>query len=303
MTLFFAVALAADPLWWTEEGITRQSSLFGKAQARDADAFDQAQKELEAAKRLVGDLELGVAAVGGEGALAAYAEELGRSLSGQFLRLQKHADLLGTDYARVFGSAVDRAIPVVAEGQSVTECRPRSQVEALLGRGPRCPGVDVSGRIAARIDQDPELQAAIAEILSLDWPSVRVEGTAQSPLPLTGTERSVDVASLLRTVQGEELRALDDARDIAIEELSDDLDGEDREAKEAAVKQAAAARATWARGVAALGTRTRATARKALDKAAKKGGPVAVALCPNPAGLGGCGVPDATAEVLALFRD
>jgi hypothetical protein len=51
-----------------------------------------------------------------------------------------------------------------------------------------------------------------------------------------------------------------------------------------------------------LGAKVKADTTKILSKHAKKGGPANVGLCANPAALGGCGVPDVTAEVLALIE-
>lgn len=37
---------AETPLWWTEEGVTKASAWFGKAQARDAEAYGAAGDQL-----------------------------------------------------------------------------------------------------------------------------------------------------------------------------------------------------------------------------------------------------------------
>ena len=300
--LALSVALAeGPPLWWTESGIIGASALFAKAQARDAAAYEKAQKELEKAKRASSALELADALLPADAARAAYASRVDRSLSGQFLRLQKHADLLGEDYSRIFGGAVTRALPLVAKGATVTECTQISQVEAMLGKGPHCPGTDISVQVAALVDADKVLQGQVADLLTVDWPSIKLDGEATAPVASTGTERSVDVARLAKAVYGAELQELDDAREAAIEQLSADLDGNDAVAKAAAIKSGEAVRDTWRKGVAALGAKLWPDVKKKLEKAAKRDGPKAVALCANPASLGGCGVPDVTPDVLALF--
>ena len=300
--LFLTIAFAGDSAWWSEDAVSRASALFGKAQARDAEAYEKAQDQLEAAKRAVGDLELGAAIVGG-GAVDPYAESLDRQLSGQFLRLQKHADLLGSDYASVFGDALKAAIAKVAPGQSVTECKVASKVEMLMGKAPKCAGTDLSAKLAAAMDQDPALIAAIGEILTIEWPKIDVKGTVQGGVSLTGSEQSVDAAALARKLQHDALAALDDERDIAIEQLSEDMESEDPKVQAAAVAKAATVKATWRAGVEKLGGKVRSDATKLLTKAAKKGGPTAVALCANPQNLGGCGVPDVTHDVLDLVAD
>ncbi len=302
MFLFLVAPLfAADPPWWTEAGVTRGSALYGKAQARDAQAYEAVQKSLASARKAVGDLELGTALLAADAGRDAYLAELDRSLSGQFLRLQKHVDLLGADYSRVFGAAVERALPGIAAGGTVIQCTQVSQVEAMLGKGPKCPGPDVSGKVASAIDADPALQSQVASILSVDWPTIVVEGKVQAGAPLTGGERSVSAAEVARALRGEELTALDDAREAALEQLAEALDGDDKVAKAAAITEGEAIAARWRAGVAEVGKKLWPDVKKKLDKAAKKGGPVAVALCANPASLGGCGVSDATSAVVEVL--
>ncbi len=296
------LALAADPLWWTESGIALKSELFGKAQARDAEAYEKAQGELERAKRMVSDLELSVAALGAPGDARDYLEGIDRALSGQFLRLQKHTDLLGDDYSKNFGAAVERALPVVAKGLTVTECKQTNAALAMLGREPKCAGRDISADVARALDADAALQAAIRSILEVDWPSIALPSAPQPPTPWTGSSRSVDVATVVRALAGESIRAADDERDVALEAISDELDSSVASTKQAGIDAALAAEATWAKAVYAAATPALARLKKSVEKAAKKGGPAEVALCHNPEALGGCGLPDVTAEVLALAK-
>ncbi len=299
--LILPLALAADPLWWTEDGIATKSELFGKAQSRDADAFQKAQGELERAKKLVDDLELGIALVGTDAARLAYLDSVDRELSGQFLRLQKHTDLLGEDYSRNFGAALERAMPSVAKGQTVTQCQQTSAALAALGRPARCPGRDISADLAAVMDKDVELQGAIASILSVDWPHVQLAGSPQAAVAWTGSERTVDAASLARALAAEAIKAAAYDRELLNEEVEDDVSSPDAATREAALAKALAAREAYMEAVRTAAASGLKKTKSAVEKAAKKGGPAAVALCFNPPGLGGCGLPDATADVLALL--
>lgn len=302
IAVLLTLALAdAPPLWWTEDGITRNSALFGRAQARDAQAYDAAQKQLDGAKRASGALELADALLAADPARAAYVEKVDRALSVQFLRLQKHTDMLGEDYSRMFGAAVERAIPLVAKGATVTECTKLTKVEAMMGKSPHCDGTDISSRIAATIDDDKELQHQVTDLLTVEWPAIGLTGEVQPPSAVTGAERTVDVATLARACRGPELKELDEAREAAIEELTADLDSTDPSVKQAAIEKGKAVRETWRKGVADVGARLWPEVKKKLEKAAKKGGPAKVALCANPTSLGGCGLPDATPDVVALF--
>lgn len=296
--LLIAGVEAETPLWWTEEGVTKASSWFGKAQARDAEAYDLAGDQLTTAKRLVGALELADALLVVDPARAAYFAALDRSLTGQFIRLQKHTDLLGGDYSRVFGAAVERALPIVAKGQTVTQCTSVSKVEAMMGKGPRCPGADISAKVAATLDEDLELQGQVASILSVDWPKIEVTGAVQAPVPLTGAERSVDVSTLARALRAAELQELDDVREAALEQIEEEIESADVATKQAGIAKGETIRKQWREGAAAVGAKLWPETKKKLEKAAKKGGATAVALCANPPGLGGCGVPDVTGEVV-----
>lgn len=301
--LILGLAFAEGPvLWWTEEGITRSSALFGRAQARDAKAYEAAQKQLDTARRAAGELELADALLAADAARATYVEATDRALSGQFLRLQKHTDLLGEDYSRTFGAAVERAIPLVAKGATVTECTKITKVEAMMGKSPRCDGTDISARIAGMIDEDKVLQGQVADLLSVEWPAITLTGTPQPPTALTGVERTVDVATLARALRGDALKELDEVREADIEQITADLDSTDPSVKRAAIQKGEVVRDTWRKGVAEVGVKLWPEVKKRLEKAAKKGGPAAVALCANPASLGGCGLPDVTAEVLPLFE-
>lgn len=299
--LLIALAPAEAPLWWTEEGVTKASSWFGKAQARDAEAYDAAGDQLSKAKGLVGALELADALLTPDAARATYFASLDRSLTGQFMRLQKHTDLLGGDYSRVFGAAVERALPVVAKAQTVTQCISVSKVEAMMGKSPRCPGADISAKVAAIVDEDKELQGQVASILTVDWPKIEVTGTVQAAIPLTGAERSVDVATLARALRKAELQELDDAREAALEQIEEEIESADTATKQAGIVKGEAIRKEWRDSVAALGAKLWPESKKKLEKAAKKGGAAAVALCANPQGLGGCGLPDVTGEVIELL--
>ncbi len=303
LILMLAPAFAEQPLWWGEEAVSARSELFGKAQARDAQAYEDAQDQLAKARRAVGELEIADALLAPEAVRGLYLSELDRDLSGQFLRLQRHTDMLSEDYARTFGAAVSRAIVVVAEGKSVAECTQTSAVERAMGKRPRCRGTDISARISKTIDQDKTLEAEVTSLLTVDWPTVRVTGKTQPLVAFLGTERSVSVAAVARAMRKEELRELDDIRGAAMEQLSEGLESADRSVKEAAVKEGQAVSDAWRKSVAAVGAGVWPELKKKIEKGKRKGAPQDIGLCANPVELGGCGVPDATREVLALFAE
>ena len=292
------LALAESPAWWTEQGVTRASALFGRAQARDSEAYDHAQDQLARAKSLVGALELADALLAPTAGRATYFSAMDRSLTGQFMRLQKHTDLLSVDYSRVFGAAVERAITRVAGEQTVTQCTSISKVEAMMGKGPKCPGTDISARLAAALDGDLVLQGQVASILTVDWPKIELSGVVQPIEPLSGIESTVDVAALARVMRADVLRDLDDEREAALEQIAEELSSADKVVKQAAIAKGEIIRTAWRSSVAAVGAGLWPEVKKKIEKGAKKGGPSGVGLCVNPQPLGGCGAPDVTAAVL-----
>jgi hypothetical protein len=297
--LLAPLALAAEPAFWSADAVSGASALFARAQARDGEAYEKASSSLEHAKADVADLDLAVAWLGSPPELTAYAAGLRRQLAGQFLRLQKHVDLLGADYSRVFGAAVERALPSVGAGWQLTECAPRGMA-AMLGRpGAGCPGRDLSPALAAAVDADLALKKEIDSILAVEWPSVTVAGDTRQATPVTGEKRWVNAAKIARTLGAEALRDAETERDAAIEAL--DLEAEDEGERRDAIARAEVARRQWASKLAGLGVADRARLKKALEKAAKKGGPAEVGLCANPAGLGGCSGEDVTASVVGLL--
>ncbi len=299
LLLIITTVLSAEPAFWSSDTIAGGSAQFAKAQGRDAAAYERAQDALEKGKRAVADLDLGVAIAGSPEALVAYNTAQRRALAGQFLQLSKHADLLADDYSRVFGDAVQRALPTVGKGFDVKECTGGSAIEALMRRAPKCPGKDLSPALVGAIDTDPKLAAAIQEILTVDWPIIALPSASQAPIPLTGAACSVDAAALARALRGDDVQAAQDAYEADIEQI--DADADDATAKKAAIAQGEAVRARWTATMTTVGADVLARAKKELAKAAKKGGPADVALCANPTALGGCGVPDATPVVLAAL--
>lgn len=291
--------LAGEPAYWSSDTIAAGSAQFAKAQGRDAGAYERAQDALEKGKRAVADLDMGVALVGSPEALVAYDTSQRRALAGQFLQLSKHADLLADDYSRIFGDAVQRALPTVGKGFDVKECTGGSAIEAMMHRSPKCAGKDLSPALIAAIDGDPKLTAAIKDILTVEWPVIALPTAPQAVIPLTGTVVSVDAAALARALRGDDVKAAQDSYEADIEQI--DSDAETDAAKKAAIAQGEAIRARWTSAMNALGADVIAKAKKSLTKAEKKGGPAAVGVCPNPAALGGCGVPDVTAAVVAAL--
>jgi hypothetical protein len=165
--------------------------------------------------------------------------------------------------------------------------------------GKNCPGEDVNARIAAVIDQDPQLQSAIQSIDAIEWPGVSQPAKTWPASPLTGTEQWVQVGALVRTLFPTRLQDHQDDLDRSLASIfeNDDLSREDK------VAAAGRERARYAAALAADGEVLIGALKDALEKGAKKGAPAAVGLCANAPSLGGCDGTDVTRDVVAFLKE
>lgn len=300
MLLLVLAAFAAEPAYWSADGVAGNSTWFGKAQSRDAKAYELATSGLERSKKAVSSLELGVSLTGNPADLNGFTDTARRELAAQFLRLQRHADLLGSDYEKVFGDAVQRALPTVGKGYDLKECGPPSGIAAMLkNTSAGCKGADLNVPLAHAIDADPALQKAVADILTVEWPTIQLTTKVAAVIPLTGSARTVEAAAVAKLLRREQLDAAQDDYDVAVEQLAEELDSTDPTVKQAAIAKAEAAHDAWAKKVAVIGVGLWPELTKKLKSAKLKD----VGLCPNPATTGGCGAPDATREILDMLRE
>lgn len=294
-------ARGGEPAHWSSDAVSAKSAQFARAQSRDAGAYEQAEAALEVAKRDVAALDAGVALLGSPPELRAYALSIRKTLAGEFLRLQRHSDLLAEDYERTFRSAIGRALPAVGGGAQVSECTPSAMSGLGMGGlarrlGTGCAGKDLSADLARAIDADPQLKADVGSMLAVEWPKLALPAAAQPVAKLGGTSAAIDVVALVRATQGDAVEAAHVAYEAAVEALSDRLDSADPAVKKAAIEEARGAREEWELALAAIGKATIDRQKGRLSKGALAG----AGLCANPAGLGGCGVPDVTAAAVAL---
>lgn len=298
MLMLVLAAFAAEPAFWSADGVAGNSTWFGKAQSRDAKAYETATSGLERSKKAVSSLEVGVALTGNPAELTGFTETARRELAAQFLKLQKHADLLGTDYATVFGDAVQRALPTVGKGYDLKECGPPTGIAAMLKNASAgCKGVDLNVPLAAAIDADPALQKAVADILTVEWPTIQLTTKVAAVVPMTGSARTVEAAAIAKLLRREQLDAAQDDYDVAVEQLAEELESTDPTVKQAAITKAEAAHDAWAKQVTVIGAGLWPELTKKLKAAKLKD----IGVCANPVTTGGCGLPDATKEVVAAL--
>jgi len=287
----------APPGHYHPDDIAGASKVFATAAESVGPRYDAASQQLQKVGKGLELLELGALTMGSRtpAALSEWMAATRRQATGEHMRLQRHVDLMGEDYSTEFGAAMARAL--AAEDPALVECG-ATGIAAMVG-GKDCPGEDVNARIAAAIDQDSTLQAAIESINAIEWPAVSKPTKTWTPTPLTGTEQWVQVGALVRTLFPDRLQDHQDDLDRSLAAIFED-DARSREDKIAAAQTE---RTRYAASLAADGEVLFAALEEALAKAPKKGAPATVGLCANAPSLGGCEGSDVTREVVAFLKN
>lgn len=295
-TILASVALAGTPAFYHPDDIAAASKRFTEASEAIQPRFERGQDLVARTTAGLADLEVAVALLGPDApaGLASWAQLTRRQVTGQYLRLNKHAELIQEDFSKVFLDALGRAMPKVSAGKDVVECK-ATGVEAMMHRT-SCKGEDLNGPLAAAIDADGQLGRDIASILSVDWPTIAVEPAPQPVVPVTGSAAWVDLGRLARTFVPERLAARLDAFERELEPLEEGLAAKDPAAIEAAGKKKQA----YTEALAGDGTLLRAAFAEAAGRV--KGMPPQLGLCASPAVLGGCVGTDVTDAVIAALK-
>lgn len=295
-TIFLSVAAAGTPAFYHPDDIAAQSVRFKEVSEAIQPKFERGQDVVARYSNALADLEVSVGLLGSDvpEGLASWSQLTRRQVTGQYLRLNKHADLVQEDFSKVFLDALGRALPKVAAGKDAVECT-ATGVVAMMHRT-SCVGEDLNGALAKAIDADGQLGRELASILSIEWPSVSVEPTAQGVVPLTGTSRWVDLAALGKAFAQARIDARKDAFERALAPLEDGLDAKDP----AAIKAAGEKKSAYLAALGTDGAVLRAEVGAALGR--MKGAPADVGLCANPKVLGGCVGEDVTEAVVAALK-
>ncbi len=297
-TLVASPAALAEPSGhYHPNDIAGASKVFAAAAESVGPRYDEAAQKLQKVGKGLELLELGALTMGDRtpAELTDWMNATRRQATGEHMRLQHHVDLMGEDYSTEFGAALERALK--AEDPNLVECG-ASGIAAMVG-GKNCPGKDVNARIAAKIDQDKQLQAAIASIDGIEWPAVTVASRTWAPVPLTGSESWVQVGALVRTLMPDRLQDHQDNLDRALSKILED----ESRSKEDRLADAKVEWKKYADALAADGQVLFTAMQEALEKGAKKGAPTSVGLCANAPTLGGCEGTDVTRDVVDFLRN
>jgi hypothetical protein len=292
--LTVSAASAAEPAYYHPDDVARASAAFKAASGAMGPAFEERMAQVSRTGSGLQDLEVAVGMLGADApsSLTDWVASTRRTAIGESMRLQRHADLLTEDYARVFGDALARALPAVGKGYAATECKAKG-IAAMIGRT-QCTGVDLNPRLAAAIDADGTLGHALADIATVEWPSLTTFSTPQAPIALTGTERWIDGGAVARAFVGKRVAA---ARTLATDAAEEAADGAGSAA------DATRAAEVWRAHLSTDGAALRRHLSDALTRGARKGGPAAVGWCGNPRALGGCAGEDVTSAIVAALKE
>ena len=296
MLALLPAVIAAEPAHYHPDRVAQSSQLFARYAEALGPSYETAQRTLTDDSLALERLERSVLLLGeqADAGLVTWAEEQRRTLTHQYLRTQAHISLLEEDSATIFTAALDQALAGYAD-RSPVECAGPSSVMALIGPGGRsasasCEGESLNAALAAHIDGDAELNAAVDEILSIGWPELGLEPSEQATSALAGDEGYV------------QLHEIAELFDADLDRMADALEGKLRpfedgiaEGDASALEEAEAIRDRYELAMAQAG----ALVLEACAKALKKG--PAVAICANPEALGGCAGTDRTDEVLPVL--
>lgn len=304
--LIIAPPAVGGGAYYHPDDVARRSMALQRASEAMVPAFERVQGALQRYAEPLSDLDRDVTISGARAgeALQAHALQLRTDAARGRLAAQAFVDDLTEGFEAAFGAALQRALEAEAGGLEVRQCGARG-VDALVGRNP-CSGTDLNGRLAARMDQDPVLAREIQQLSQRPWPEFALAPSTQAAVPVTGDARYVRMdplvdallAQAVAEAQGRHRAAWDDPE----AGLPDEEEG--LEARQEAVERGEALRQRYDAELVGLGETFFPALEAALGRAAKKGLPADVGLCPNPTALGGCAGEDVTDVLLpALLAD
>jgi hypothetical protein len=295
--LLISLALAATPAYYLPNDVAASSKLFTDTSAEMAPRFEEAQSRVGQVSQALEQLDLGVSLLGSKApeGMPDWAAKTRRNLTGQYLRLQRHLGRMQDDYSGVFGDALSRVLPTVSAGYDLKECG-NTGVMAQFKRS-TCTGENLNPVLAAALDKDAALQAALTEIRSLEWPTISIETRTWAPTPLTGSARTVQLSVLAKSLLADQLAQREAELEEAMGPLTEGLENKDA----AAIAEAQKLKDQWRANLGKDGEAWQALIAEALGRLEKKGGPAQVGLCGNPVLLGGCEGEDVTAKVQELL--
>lgn len=343
MPLVFApMTAAAEEVYFSMLHLQGNSRLFAEISAVSQKNNERIQREVVTTGRALDAFGDGLAAArqitgaAPEGLDARHAE-LAAGFDRDWSTINGFVDQLVLDTDRAFTEALAVHVSELeeAEGIVVGTCEPPAGVLGMaMGQG-ECAGRDVTPHIVAALDADEDLGAAVADICGREWPAVRPDRRAVAPLTLSGAvapesmdsfsaqqlyERSAPFEPVLLAVEEsfraasrevEMARQLHEANRRMYLESQPSLAAEEAATREAEltaeleqVKAASEALTRWrtdaVAGAVALAWKQVQDRESAVVRELDIEG---LAVCLQPADLGGCTGPDVTDLVAGYLED
>lgn len=301
LPLMSETALAANAGYYHPDDVAGASALFNQSAEWAGDAFGRAQDEVSRLGASLSSLELGVGLLGPDAppALQAWATDTRATGLQRFLVVQGFVNQLQDDYTGAFEASLRRALTGLGRS-GVVVCQASAPRFGPGGGSSRaCEGENLNATLAAAMDRDSTLKAALDEIQNRAWPDLSMPSTPQAVVPMTGDAAYIRADALAKALWAARLDARTEALEDAQAAYEEQLDAGDKEALAASE----ALKAAYLGELAADGVALREATTAALARAAKKGrAPDRVGLCANPASLGGCPGEDVTDAALEVLR-
>jgi hypothetical protein len=305
LSLLASVALADDPVgFYDEDSIAAASATFRRANDM-AETFREAAARTGAVAAALTEYQVALDLLGPDAPASDRAALA--SLEASFAReqeaLQGFVDETVDAFDGTFRAAMERALvahpgeELRCEGR-IAAAPPLPGLPVRTRENPDCAGADLNAAIAAAMDADPELEAAVDALLARPWPGITV--AAEAGEAVGEGARAIPVLPFARHTLGGLLGDVARAQEEALLPVEAALEGDPDPAELERLR--VRVDAIEAEVAARLGGAF-AGVRAAAERAAAREG-ASLAWCARPEYLGGCALPAApAAEVASLARD
>ena len=300
LTLGFLISTALAGSYYHPRDVAAASKVYGSAtdavapeyakRSEQSEAFANGLRRYEVALDLLGDR-----------ASAEDREHL-KALRTRFLRqqavLRDFASQMLADYDAVFSASLDTALKGVpgAESCGKTKIVKSPGKPARQVPNEQCQGEALNAALAAKMDQDPALAKAVAEISARTWPNFDLPPSARAPIG--GADRWIDADRFFGSIAAEKLKVIQRDDDKERRAFPYDLKKISAEERARFTEQSREITSATAAKRAALAGPILATAEPLLEKWAKKD-KATTGWCAVPSVFGGCTGEDATDELSA----
>jgi len=191
VVLFLALPALAGEAYFSMGKLQGKSRLFGRVSEASQENNDRAQREVvTTGKALDAFGDALVAAELRAGDRPAAASERHGALTARFdldwKALNGFVDQLVMDTDKAFVEALQRQVAVLEEREGLTlgTCEPPQGVLGMAMGESDCAGTDYTAHLVALMDEDAALEAAVDDVVSRPWPSMRPERTPLAPVAL-----------------------------------------------------------------------------------------------------------------------